>query len=93
MKAEPLNPDALNVSLNQLEGWSGDADGITKTYTFADFAGAIDFVNRIAAIAEDMNHHPDIDVRFNEVHLSIVNHGAGAVTEACIELARSIDRK
>ena len=90
-KAEPLNADAFNVSLNELDAWDGDTSGIRKTYEFADFVGAIGFVNRVAELAEEMNHHPDIDIRWNEVTLSIVNHGAGAVTEPCIELARGID--
>ena len=91
MRAEPLNADAFNVSLNKLDGWGGDTSGIHKTYEFADFAEAIAFVNRVAQIAEDMNHHPDIDIRWDTVHLTIVNHGAGGVTEPCIELAGKID--
>ena len=92
MKAEPLNADAFNVSLNKLDGWDGDTSGIHKSYEFADFVEAIGFVNRVAEVAEDMNHHPDLDIRWNTVHVTVVNHGAGAVTEPCIELATNIDR-
>lgn len=87
-----LNPDALQTSLNQLDGWSGTTDsGLSKTYTFHDFAGSMRFVNRVAEIAEQRNHHPDIAISWNRVALTIISHSAGGVTEDCVELARAID--
>lgn len=89
--AELLNPDALQTNLNELEDWHGDTDAIHKTYQFADFAAAIAFVNLAASVAERLNHHPDIDVRWNKVTMRITSHSQGGVTEACVELARDLD--
>jgi 4a-hydroxytetrahydrobiopterin dehydratase len=87
-----LNPDALHTALNQLSGWAGTVEeGITKTYDRGDFNGAMGFVNRIAEIAERMDHHPDITISWATVSLHIISHAAGGVTEACVELARAID--
>lgn len=88
-----LNPDALHSALDsQLEGWSGTTDeGIVKTYERGDFAGAMRFVNRVADIAERLNHHPDIQISWDTVSLRIISHAAGGVTQECIELAEAID--
>ncbi len=87
-----LNPDALHTALNQLEGWTGTtAEGIEKTYRHADFAGSMVFVNRVAGIAERLQHHPDIRISWATVSLQIISHAAAGVTEACVELARAID--
>ncbi|MGH3666587.1 MAG: 4a-hydroxytetrahydrobiopterin dehydratase [Egibacteraceae bacterium] len=89
--ADLLNPDALHHGLDQLDGWSGDRDGISKTYTFADFAESIAFVNRVARVAEDMNHHPDIHLSWDTVRLEVVTHAAGGVTQSDLDLATRID--
>jgi ribonuclease D len=86
-----LNPDALHHALDQLPGWDGTTEQITKTYKLPDFAGAMRFVNRVADIAEEMNHHPDIHIRWNAVTLEIVSHAAGGVTQSCVELAHRIE--
>lgn len=90
--ADLLNPDSLHTSLNQLHGWTGTVEaGIEKTYRFADFAGAMAFVNRVADVAERLDHHPDIQISWDTVSLRIISHAAGGATEACVELARAID--
>jgi 4a-hydroxytetrahydrobiopterin dehydratase len=87
-----LNPDALQTTLHDLGGWDGTVDdGIRKTYTFDDFAQAMAFVNRVADIAEDMNHHPDIGISWNRVELRIISHSAGGVTQDCLDLASRIE--
>jgi 4a-hydroxytetrahydrobiopterin dehydratase len=86
-----LNPDALHASLNQLDGWEGTTEKITKTYDLGDFDGSMRFVNRVAEIANRLNHHPDITISWSTVRLDIVSHSAGGVTEACLELAGAID--
>jgi 4a-hydroxytetrahydrobiopterin dehydratase len=90
--ADVLNPDALHRNLNELDGWDGTVDeGISKLYEFGDFAGSMAFVNRVADIAEDMNHHPDIGISWNTVELRILSHAAGGVTQDCLDLAQRID--
>lgn len=87
-----LTPDALESALGQLDGWSGTTEhGISKTYQRRDFADAMRFVNRVAEIAEERNHHPDIEISWNRVTLRIISHSAGGVTQDCVDLARAID--
>ncbi len=89
--ADLLNPDALHHSLDELDGWEGTTKKISKTYKLADFAEAMRFVNRVAGIAESLNHHPDIHISWNKVTLEITSHAAGGVTQQCIELAHQVD--
>jgi 4a-hydroxytetrahydrobiopterin dehydratase len=91
LMADVLNPDALHHELDRLEGWSGTTDGLEKRYRFADFNGSIAFVNRVAAVAEELDHHPDITVNWNTVTLRLVTHSAGGVTQNDVELARRLD--
>lgn len=90
--ADVLNPDALHHALAELDGWSGTVDGISKTYTFSDFAEAMRFVNWVADLAEEVNHHPDITVRWNKVTCELVTHSAGGVTQNDVDLAAKIDQ-
>jgi 4a-hydroxytetrahydrobiopterin dehydratase len=69
------------------------ARAIAREYKLADFAGAIELVNRVAALAEEANHHPDILVHgWNKVRLTLCTHSQGGLTEADFALARQIDR-
>lgn len=89
--ADLLNPDALHHALDRLDGWEGTTERIRKTYTFSDFAESMRFVNRVADVAEEMNHHPDVWIRWNKVTLEISSHAAGGVTQDCVELAHRAD--
>lgn len=90
--ADVLNPDALHHELDRLDGWSGTSkEGISKTYTFDDFAGSIAFVNEIAEQAEQANHHPDLTISWNKVTVTYISHSANGVTQSDIEQARLID--
>jgi 4a-hydroxytetrahydrobiopterin dehydratase len=71
--------------------WQLAAPNIERTVTFADFPAAIAFVNRVAEAAENANHHPDIDIRWNKVHLALSSHDAGGLTERDFKLAGVID--
>lgn len=64
---------------------------IIKEYTFKDFKQAVDFVNRVAELAEAADHHPDILIRYNKVRLTLSTHSAGEVTSKDFELAQKID--
>lgn len=87
-----LNPDALHHEVARLDGWEGTSkDGISKQYTFEDFAGAIAFVNRLADHAEQVGHHPDLAISWNTVTVTYITHSAGGVTQSDIEQARAID--
>jgi 4a-hydroxytetrahydrobiopterin dehydratase len=73
------------------DGWQGEGTGLRRTLQYADFAEALAAVNRIGEVAEAMQHHPDIDIRWNRVLLGVVSHEAGGVTAADLELARQIN--
>lgn len=87
-----LNPDALHKGLNELPGWSGTTDdGITKTYEFDDSDAARAFLDRVAAISDEMDHHADSAVDGGTVRLTVVTHSAGGVTQKDLDLATRID--
>lgn len=69
------------------EGWSEVDATLTREFSFADFRSAIAFVDKVAALAEAEDHHPDIDIRFKRVTLRWSTHSAGGVTERDRELA------
>ncbi len=72
--------------------WRREGDEIVRDWRFEDFAEAIAFVNRVAGVAEDANHHPDILVHgWNKVRLSLTNHSAGGLTSADFEMAQKFD--
>jgi 4a-hydroxytetrahydrobiopterin dehydratase len=90
-------PDLLRDDdiASRLEGseWQREGDEIVRELKFADFATAMAFVNRVAEVAEQANHHPDILVHgWNRVRLSLTNHAAGGLTDADFEMARTIDQ-
>lgn len=70
------------------EGWEEVGGALQREFRFRDFAGAIDFVNRVAEEAERADHHPDILISWNRVTLRWRTHSAGAITERDAELAR-----
>jgi 4a-hydroxytetrahydrobiopterin dehydratase len=81
----------IQAGLARLDEWSELNDSIQRTYQFKDFAAAIEFVNKVAALAEAMNHHPDILVRYNKVTLTLSTHDAGGITEKDFALAEKAD--
>ena len=75
-----------------MSGWSQRPDALEREFEFADFAEAMAFVNRVAGVAEERNHHPDIFVHgWNKVRLTLSTHSEGGLTDADHALARAID--
>ncbi|MCS7064195.1 MAG: 4a-hydroxytetrahydrobiopterin dehydratase [Methylacidiphilales bacterium] len=71
--------------------WQETSDGLKGTFVFKDFQSAMAFVNAVAQVAENENHHPDIDIRWNKVHLTLITHDAGhRITEKDYRLAALI---
>ncbi len=89
--ADLLNPDALHHALDQLDGWSGTTERLSKTYRFADATAAERFVERVSTVADAMNHHPEVTVDGSSVRLDLVTHSAGGVTQSDLDLATRID--
>lgn len=86
-----LEKDVIDGWLGERSGWKGDKDALSREFRFPTFPAAIAFVTRIAALAEQANHHPDIDVRYDRVLLRLSSHDAGGVTERDLALAEKID--
>ena len=89
--AELLSESEIEQRLRDSD-WRRERDEIVRDWKFGDFAEAMAFVNRVAAAAEEANHHPDILVHgWNKVRLSLTNHSAGGLTEADFQMARRFD--
>lgn len=86
-----LSDKEIQEQLRKLHGWQLQGKEIEKRYQFKDFARAMGFVNSVALLAEGMDHHPDIDVRWNKVKLVLSTHSAGGLTEKDFKLATMID--
>jgi 4a-hydroxytetrahydrobiopterin dehydratase len=86
-----LNGTQIDAALRDLAGWNSTGKDIRKEFKFPNFIEAMGFVNRVAEIAEETNHHPDIEIRYNKVVLSLTSHDVGGVTDRDVRLARSID--
>jgi 4a-hydroxytetrahydrobiopterin dehydratase len=81
----------LEGFLSSREGWASQDDAIHKDFAFPGFRTAIAFVNRVAERAEAARHHPDIEIRYNHVKISLSTHDAGGVTEKDVSLAAEIE--
>lgn len=86
-----LDEAEVREHLEKLPGWERAGDAIRREYAFAGFPAAIAFVNRVAELAEAANHHPDIDVRYDHVVLTLTSHDSGGLTERDFGLAARID--
>ena len=87
-----LEPEAVQRLLGEVPDWRLDGNTIARTFQFENFSGAVDFVNKVATESESMDHHPDIDIRWNKVKLTLATHSAGGLTDMDFTLARRIDR-
>jgi 4a-hydroxytetrahydrobiopterin dehydratase len=85
-----LDASSVDAALAGSE-WERDGGEIVTTRRGRDFASSLAFVNGVGALAEEMDHHPDIDIRWNVVTLRLSTHSAGGITELDLELARRID--
>ena len=85
-----LNDEEIQQRLSGLEGWERAGEAIRREFELDDFKGSVDFVNRLTPEAEDMNHHPDLEISWNKVTVTITTHSEGGLTENDFELGRRI---
>ena len=88
--AAVLTEAEIDEALTSLPGWSRDEKAIVADFTFRDFNDALIFVNSVAQAAEQMNHHPDIDIRYNKVLMLLTSHDSGGVTRRDTRMAKQI---
>jgi 4a-hydroxytetrahydrobiopterin dehydratase len=86
-----LSDADIEERLAGLDGWERSGETITKQFDNGDFKGSVDFVNRLTPEAEDMNHHPDLEISWSTVTVSLSTHSEGGLTDNDFELARRID--
>jgi 4a-hydroxytetrahydrobiopterin dehydratase len=86
-----LNAVEIEEVLKTHPEWKLQGGKLVREWTFKDFVEAMQFVNRIAVLAEAAGHHPDIDVRYNRVLLGLVSHDAGGITRRDAAMASRID--
>jgi 4a-hydroxytetrahydrobiopterin dehydratase len=87
-----LSDEEIDERLSGLDGWERDGDAIRRQFELDDFKGSVEFVNRLTPEAEGMNHHPDLEISWNKVTVSITTHSEGGLTENDFELAGRISR-
>ena len=85
-----LDADEISRQLRDLPGWAGDGSDLRRSYAFPDFPTLIRAVDEVAVVAEAMDHHPDLDIRWRTLHVSLTTHDTGGVTQLDIELAHRI---
>lgn len=88
-----LTPEAIQERLKKLSGWRLKGEAISQQYTWPSFPEAIDFVNRVADLAEQADHHPDILINYRRVTLTISTHSEGGLTRKDFDLAEKIDKE
>ena len=87
----PLSDSDIRNALTSLPEWNLSGNAIQRVFQFSDFVHAMEFVNMVAAQAEEANHHPDIAISYSRVTLSLTSHDAGGVTKRDVAMARKIN--
>lgn len=82
----------IQQALSSLPGWERNGGTIQRIFSFADFKAAMEFVNKVADAAEQANHHPDIDIRYNKVTMMLMSHDSGGVTQRDVRMAGRINQ-
>jgi 4a-hydroxytetrahydrobiopterin dehydratase len=87
----PMSDQEIEARLSEHPGWEREGQAITKSFKRADFVGSVNFVDSIVGPAEGMNHHPDLEISWDTVKVSLSTHSDGGVTANDFELAAKID--
>ena len=89
--ADLMKTEERKMRLKKIPEWELEKKHIERTFEFDDFSDSIDFVNSVAEVAGEEEHHPDIDIRYNKVRLLLTTHSKGGLTELDFALAERID--
>jgi 4a-hydroxytetrahydrobiopterin dehydratase len=92
VSAQVLDDDGVRAGLAPLHAdWTGSPEKLQRSIEFADFAAAVEFVNRLAPRCEELDHHPDLSIRWRWVDVRLSTHSAGGVTDKDLTLAGIVD--
>ena len=87
-----LSDEDVQARLAELGGgWEKYGNSLRREFTFDDFTGAVDFINRLTPVANEMNHHPDVFLTWGRVRISLISHSEHGITEKDFELATKLD--
>jgi 4a-hydroxytetrahydrobiopterin dehydratase len=86
-----LSDQEIEERLGTLQGWAREGDAISKIFEREDFVGSVKFVDAIVEPAEEMEHHPDLEISWDKVKVSLSTHAKGGLTDSDFELAGKID--
>jgi 4a-hydroxytetrahydrobiopterin dehydratase len=89
---EQLNRIKKVMNITESKEWTNSNEKLEKTYSFKDFNESMNFVNDIAKIAENQNHHPDIEIKFNKVKISITDHEKGGISDKCHKFVDAVNK-
>jgi 4a-hydroxytetrahydrobiopterin dehydratase len=87
-----LSSDQVRQRLTSLDNWELADGKIRRSFKFRDFKEAMDFVNKVADEAEEMDHHPDIYISYNKLELELITHSEGGLTDRDFTLAQKINQ-
>ncbi len=87
-----LTNDQVDAALPDLNGWERSDGALRRSVKFPAFLDGIEAVRRVAELAEQKDHHPDIDIRWRTVTFALVTHSAGGITEQDLQMAKAIDQ-
>ena len=90
--AQLLSEDEIERALDDLQRWTREGAAIRRDVTAPTFAEGIALVDQVAAVADERDHHPDIDIRWTTITFRLSTHSAGGLTANDVDLAREIDR-
>jgi 4a-hydroxytetrahydrobiopterin dehydratase len=91
LERRKLSPDEVAQQLEGLDGWVAESDVIMKRFDFPNFAASLDFVNKVGALAEAADHHPDVKFGWGYAEFAMTTHDRGGLTDLDFDLARKID--
>ena len=91
-QAPLLSADEVASRLASLHGWTLEEKRISKRFEFKDFREAVNFLTEITPVADEQNHHPDVQIHWNELTLTLWTHASGGLTERDFRLAGTIDK-
>ncbi len=86
-----LTDEEIDAKLGEVDGWSRSGEAITKTFERGDFVGSVRFVDALVDPAEEMGHHPDLEISWDKVTVTVTTHSEGGLTANDFELAGRID--
>jgi 4a-hydroxytetrahydrobiopterin dehydratase len=92
MSTQLLTQAEIDARAHSLHpGWTVSTERLSRSIEFADFLTAVEFVNRLAPRCEQLDHHPDLNLRWRRIEIELSTHSAGGVTELDLQLAEVAD--